>query len=225
MNKFRNTTSAAIVGLCLLPVLAVAGGYQLPAYEKTTFDNGLTVVLMEQHEVPLIAVNIIVGGGAMVDGERSGLAEMTAESLLFGAGQRSKQDLDHQFDFIGAQVSTGATREYSRLRASFAVRDRAVMLPILRDLLRDPTFPAAEFDKYQRRHLAGLSQQKESPRAVISNYFHKLMLGDHPYASVPEGSAETVAEITLADLVQYHEAWYQPQNTIICVVGDLTRAR
>jgi len=206
--------------LLILPVVALAGGYELPAYEKTVLDNGLTVILMEQHEVPLIDVQVLVGGGAMVDGELSGLAGLTAQALLFGAGSRDKQELDRQFDFIGAAVSSRATREYNRLRASFAARDLEIMLPILRDLMLAPTFSADEFDKHQRRQLARLTQQKESPRAVIGNYFHKMLLGDHPYAAVPEGDAASVGRATVADVARYHRSWYQPQNTVLCVVGD-----
>jgi len=209
-----------VLAVVMLPLTALAGGYQLPAYKTSVLDNGLTVVLMEQHEVPLIDVRVIIGGGAMGDGQLSGLAGLTAESLLFGAGDLSKQDLDHQFDFIGARVRSGAGREYNQLQASFAARDQAAMLPVLRDLLLNPTFDADEFAKYQRRQVARLAQQKESPRAVINNYFHKLMLGDHLYAVVPSGDAVSVAETTRDDLVGYHRDWYQPQNAIIYVVGD-----
>jgi predicted Zn-dependent peptidase len=217
------TLQGTTAGLCLLlmlPALATAGGYALPPYEKIVLDNGLAIVLMEQHEVPLIDVNVVIGGGAMGDGEHSGLAGLTAESLLFGAGTRDKATLDRQFDFIGAVVRAGAEREFSRLQASFATRDLDIMLPILVDLLREPTFAADEFAKYQLRQVAQLARQKESPRAVIDNYFHKLLLGGHPYAVVPEGNAEAVQEVTRDDLDAYHRQWYQPQNITLCVVGD-----
>lgn len=210
--------------LLMTPVTVFAGAYTLPPYEKTILDNGLTVILMEQHEVPLVDVQLLVGGGAMVDDGLSGLAGLTAQSLLFGAGSRDKQELDRQFDFIGAQVNSSATREYNLLRASFAVRDLETMIPILRDLMVAPTFDPAEFAKHQRRQLARLTQQKESPRAVIGNYFHKMLLGDHPYAAVPEGDAASVERATVADVTRYYRSWYQPQNTVLCVVGDFEAA-
>ena len=206
--------------LVLIPLTASAGGYSLPDYKTKVLDNGLTVVLMEQHEVPLIALSVITGGGSMVDGDLSGLAGLTAQSLLFGAGDMDKQALDHQFDFIGARVRASANREYNQLQASFAARDGNIMLPILRDLLLNPTFDADEFTKFKRRKVARLSQQKESPRSVINNYYHRLLWGDHAYASVPAGDALAVEKTTREDLVGYHKSWYQPQNTVICVVGD-----
>ena len=206
--------------LVMVPMTSLASGYTLPDFETKVLPNGLTVVLMEQHEVPLIAMHVMVGGGAMVDGELSGLAGVTAQSLLFGAGELNKQALDHQFDFIGARVRSSAHREYSQLQASFAERDSKIMLPILRDLLLSPTFDADELSKFKRRKVAQLSQQKESPRSVINNYYHRLLWGDHPYASVPAGDAAAVEKTTRKDLVQYHNSWYQPQNTVICIVGD-----
>jgi len=217
MKSFK---TALLTVLILIPAAALAGGYQLPEYKTTTLDNGLTIILMEQDEVPLIDVRVIIGGGAMADGDLSGLAGLTAESLLFGAGNLSKQELDQKFDFIGAQVRSTAGREFNQLRCSFAKRDQDTMLPVLRDLLLKPTFNEEEFSKYQRRQVAQLAQQKESPRAVINNYFHKLILDDHPYAVVPSGDAISVKKATRDDLVSYHKNWYQPQNTIICVVGD-----
>lgn len=217
----KNLATFSLLALVLsAPTLTLAGDFRLPDFEKTVLDNGLTVVLLEQHEVPLIDLQVIVGGGAMTDGSKSGLAGLTARALLFGAGERDKQELDRQFDFIGAQVRSSATREYNQLQASFAARDLDTMLPILHDLLLRPTFDAAEFSKHQRRQLARLAQQKESPRAVINNYFHKLMLGNHPYAAVPEGDAVSIGQATAEDLKAYHRTWYQPQNTILCVAGD-----
>ncbi|MFT5315722.1 MAG: zinc protease, partial [Candidatus Krumholzibacteriia bacterium] len=223
MKSLSKSWLSGLLGLLILiPAVCQADGYRLPSYQSTVLKNGLTVVLMEQHEVPLIDVRVAIRGGAMVDGDQSGLSHLTAQSLLFGAGDRNKQELDHQFDFIGASVSASANRDHSQMRASFAVRDLDTMLPILGELLLDPTFDADEFAKFQKRTLAQLGQQKESPRSVISNYYHNLMLGDHPYASVPEGDAETIEGFTRDDLAQFHKDWYQPQNAILCVVGDFS---
>ena len=199
---------------------ADASHFRLPDYRQVRLDNGLTLMLMEQHEVPLIAVDVSLPGGALADHGRSGLAGLTAESLLFGTAELTREELDRQLDFIGARVRSSANKEFNRLSASFAAGDTDLMLPLLADILLRPAFDAAEFDRYQERRLAELTQQKESPRRVIGNYFDKLVFGRHPYAAVADGEAGTVAAVTVDDVRDFHRRWYVPAGAVIAVVGD-----
>lgn len=200
-----------------------ASRFALPAYDKVVLDNGLTLLLMEQHEVPLIDFQVTVRGGALEDGQYPGLAAMTAESLMFGSQSLDKAALENQLDFIGAKVNTDAGKEFSELSASFAANDQGLMLPLLRDLLLLPNFDNGEFKKFKQRYLLRLKQQKESPKAVISNYFGKLLYGEHAYASVVDGNSGSVEQLSIADIKAFHQGNYQPQQTTISVVGDFDR--
>jgi len=196
------------------------GSFRLPEYKAITLDNGLTLLLMEQHEVPLINVNIVVKGGALADGPQSGLARVTAQALMTGTQTMGRVELENQFDFVGARVGSSAEKELNRLTASFAAKDTELMLPLLRDVLLVPAFDDEEFAKLQRRYLSGLTQQKESPRAVIASYFDALMFQGHPYAAAAEGDAQAVGAFNTDDLRGFHGRVYQPQNTAVCVAGD-----
>src|SRR4051794_7032427 len=102
--------------------------FKLPAYEKQVLKNGLTLYLMEQHEVPMINVSIVMPAGAIYDGEKSGLATMTANALMFGTKNMTKQQLEEELDFVGASVNTFASKESAGLTAKFASKDEQKVL-------------------------------------------------------------------------------------------------
>lgn len=209
-----------LLTLLVLSIQLTAQGYKLPAYEKFKLANGLTVYLMEQHEVPVISVSAILPAGAIYDGEKAGLASLTAVSLKHGTKNFSKAKLDEELDFLGASVNTYASKESAGLSAKFAAKDRERILAIIRDLLLEPVFDTAEFSKEKKRLLVSLEQQKESPRSVIGSYFDKFLYGDHVYGNIVQGKPGTVSGLTTADLKAFYTANYRPDGSAISVAGD-----
>ncbi len=194
--------------------------FKVPAYEKTVLKNGLTIYLMEQHEVPMINVSAIMPAGAIYDGVHSGLANMTAEALMHGTKNKSKSQIEEELDFIGASVSTYASKEAAGLSAKFAAKDKDKVLAIIRDVLLTPTFNATEFEKAKKLLLAELEQAKESPRNVIGNYFDQVTYGDHVYANPESGRATTVAKLSVGDAQKFYKTNYIPNGSAIAIVGD-----
>ncbi|KXI28187.1 M16 family metallopeptidase [Paraglaciecola hydrolytica] len=196
-----------------------AAEFTLPKYQKFSLKNGLTLYLLEQHEVPLIDVLVTVKAGAVQDNQ-AGQAMLTADSLLLGTTKLAKPKFEQTMDFVGAQVSSGANLEYSYVKLSMAKVDQDNLLPVLRDVLLSPAFEQAEFDKHKTRYLAQLEQQKESPRQVIKSYFNEVLYAGHPYASSVDGTSASVTAIDLANVKQFHAKWYQPNNSAIVITGD-----
>ncbi|MPY26763.1 insulinase family protein [Shewanella psychropiezotolerans] len=195
------------------------GSFSMPAYEYLVLDNGLTIYLMPQREVPLVTVSAVVRAGSVND-TTSGVAAMTAQSLLLGAAGKSKAEIEQMVDFLGASIYADAGKEGSYIGADFMAKDSDTMLPLIKSLLLSPNFDANEFDKLRQREIAGLSQAKESPRSVISRYFDKLVFGAHPYGNATSGTSESLAELNISQLRAFHKSYYQPRNTAISVVGD-----
>jgi predicted Zn-dependent peptidase len=208
-----------LLGLAL-SVQSIAQDYKLPPYEKFKLKNGLTVYLMEQHEVPMMNVSVILPAGAIYDGEKAGLASLTASGLKYGTKNYPKARLDEELDFIGASVNTSASKESAGLSAKFAVKDKDKVLEIIKELLTQPVFDTLEFAKEKKRVLVGLEQAKESPRSVISSYFDKFLYGDHVYGNVVQGRVSTVSAITVDDLKKFYKENYVPAGSAIAIVGD-----
>ncbi|HUR64740.1 MAG TPA: pitrilysin family protein [Chitinophagaceae bacterium] len=202
----------------------VAQSYKLPKYEKIKLKNGFTVYLMEQHEVPIISVSAIMPAGAIYDGDKAGLASITATALKHGTVKYPKSKLDEELDFVGASINTFASKESAGLSARFATKDKDKVLDLVKEVLTQPIFDAAEFDKEKKRLLVSLEQQKESPRSVISSYFDKFIYGDHVYGNVVQGKISTVSAIKVDDLKKFYEENYLPEASAISIAGDFNTA-
>ncbi|WP_236701378.1 M16 family metallopeptidase [Thalassomonas viridans] len=219
VNTSVNTLILLLLSLTSLQAFAA---YQLPEYEKLTLDNGLTLYLMSQREVPLIDVSLVVKTGAVNDGEQAGLTRLTTENIAMGSRALSKSQLENKLDFIGADLYNTTNLEFSQLGASFASKDKELVLTLLRDLAVSPRFDSQEFDRFKKRHLLEIEQNKESPKSVIDFYFNQLLFGPSGYGANAMGNAASISAITLADIKAYHHKWYQPKNAALIVVGDFT---
>lgn len=197
-----------------------AGNFKLPSYEKINLNNGLTIYLMEQHEVPLIYVSALIPCGAVYDGNKNGLAFLTSESLLFGTKNYTKKQIEETFEFYGADISTSASAEFIKVTLSFAKQDQEKLLPIFQDILLSPTFPEEEVQKRKQRLLVELVQAKESPRQVIRTYFNKFLFNEHEFGNPIQGIKSTIQEITSDDLQNYYSSFFDPSNSTIALVGD-----
>ncbi|MEJ7766846.1 MAG: pitrilysin family protein [Chitinophagaceae bacterium] len=195
--------------------------YKLPPFEKTVLKNGLTIYLMEQHEVPVIDVSVIMPAGAIYDNpQQSGIAVMTAASLKLGTKNMSKAKLEEELDFLGAEVATDDSKESAYLKAKFAAKDSEKVLNIIRDILLTPVFDTTEFEKQKKLLVAQLERAKESPRNVIGEYFDQVMYRGHVYSNPTNGTIATVTRLTAADAQKFYKTYYIPNGSAFAIVGD-----
>lgn len=198
----------------------VKAQYKLPAYEKFKLSNGLTVYLMEKHEVPVISLSAIFPAGAIYDGSKAGLASITANTLMTGSVNLPKAKLDEELDFMAANIDMFSSKEFSGLRSKFASKYKNRVLDIIKNILLNPAFDKSEFEKEKSRTLVNLEQAKESPRAVIASYFDKAVYGNHVYGNVVSGTTSSVKGISIDDVKRFYNENYYPEGSAIAVVGD-----
>ncbi len=216
----KNRLFSLITGLLMLSIGAQAQEFKLPNYQTVQLPNGLTLYLMEQQEVPLISVSAVLPAGSIYESAKPGLAAVTADALVFGAGKRSKQEIEEALDFVGASVNSWADKETANLQASFAKKDADLVLGIIKDMLVNPRFDQAEWQKLQSRLIVEYDQAKESPRNVISSYYDTFVFGSHPYGRSSLGTKEGLQNISAADLQGFYQQHYQPGAAAMAVVGD-----
>ena len=214
-----------IVLLAMISLSAVAqNNFKVPKYEKFVLKNGLTVFLMEQHEVPLINVSAVFDAGTIHDGESYGRASMTADALLFGTQKYTKAQIEEATDFVGASLSTYAGKDNSGISSSFAAKDQDKLFDILQQIMMFPVFDTNEFNKHKQRTLLALTQQKESPRSVIGNYFNAFIFNKFPYATPNDGTKSTVEKLSTEDVKAFYKSNYTTGKGAIAVVGDFKTA-
>ncbi|TDD93913.1 M16 family metallopeptidase [Flavobacterium cellulosilyticum] len=218
----KNTNQKLLLVLFILTISCTlsAQSFKLPSYSSFKLANGLTVSLMEQHDVPIISVSAILPAGAIYDNEKAGLASITAMALKHGTKNFPKVKLDEELDFLGANLNTYATKEFAGLSSDFASKDQSKVLTIIKEVLLNPTFDTAEFEKEKSRLIVTLGQQKESPRSVIGAYFDTLLFGNHVYGNVVSGNKTTVGNLTVKDIKDFYKSNYNPNEASINIVGD-----
>lgn len=221
--KYLNIKTVALFCLLIVTNISlVAQNYKLPKYTSFKLPNGLTINLMEQHDVPVISISAIIPAGAIYDGDKAGLASLTATALKHGTQNFSKANIDEQIDFIGATINTYASKEFAGVSAKFAAKDSEKVLTILKEIMLNPTFNAEEFEKEKSRLLVELEQKKESPRAVIGTYFEKLIYGNHVYGNSISGTIASVGNLTVNDVKDFYNNNYFPNESAISIVGDFS---
>ncbi len=201
------------------------GALKLPPYRKVKLKNGMTLLLMEQREIPLISFSFIVRTGSTADpAGREGAASLVAELLRKGAKTRSADQLSAELDFIGGQFGASATLDYTGGRAEFLKKDLSKGLELLADALLSPTFPQDEVTKLLKQRLDGVRAAKDQAQGVIGSYFNSYLFGDHPYGRPTGGDEKSLAAISREDVVKFYDAYYTPSNTILAAAGDFNAA-
>jgi zinc protease len=218
----KATFAATLTVACAAP--AGAAEFRLPAFVTVTLPNGLTVYLMERHEVPLISVRAVVKAGAVYDAKQAGLSNLTGDALLLGSKLHNKKAIDDAFDFRGARLAGGAGIEQSTVQANFSRADAAALLPLFAEIVQQPSFDEAELTKLRERKVNGLKQAKEAPRNVVANYYRAMLFGDSPYAIPASGTVSSVAALKRGDVQGYYQHYYRPDNAAVIVVGDFQAA-
>lgn len=214
-----------LVGGGAATVCAQEGALKLPPYEKVQLPNGLTLLLMEQHEVPLVSFDFIVRAGSVADpAGKEGVASMTADLLRKGTKRRTADQISGELDFVGGVLSTDATYDYTSGRAEFVKKDIAKGLDLLADVLLNPTFPPDETTKMQRQRIDEVKAAKDEAAEVIGIYYNAYLFGRHPYGRPSEGDEKTLAAITRDDVAKFYQTYYTPANTILAVAGDFDAA-
>ncbi len=211
-----------IITLFIIAALNIASyaQFKLPQYEKIELENGLTIYLMEKHEVPLISFSAVFNAGAERDGKLSGIASFTAEALRFGTAGYTKNQIDSLFNFYGSNLSTYARIDYAGLSTTIMKENVNELLPLIKEVMSSPTFPEEEINKRQQRWLAELDQAKESPRSVIGSYYNKLIYGDAPYGNPVNGTKAGIGSLTRNAIEEFYNFNYSPGSIAISVVGD-----
>ena len=222
------TTLLLSVTAVLSTAVPVAHGADitLPAARIVTLPNGARLILAEKRDVPLISFSAYVQGGALTDPVgKEGLAALTAEMLRKGAGKRSAQQIAYEIDTSGAVFGMGAGTEVTWISGEFLERDEGLMVDLLRDILRNPTFPDSEFVKLKQQSIDALKSQKDNPNNLLSEYGTAFAMAGHPYARPVEGDETTIARITREDVLAAYRSHYGGDRLILSIVGDFDPKR
>ena len=221
MKKTAGFAMALALLLIVLAATAQAQKLQMPPHEKVVLPNGLTVLLLEKHSVPMVNVAGIIKTGALADpAGLEGLASTTAGLLRKGTKTRTAQQFAEDIDFIGGSFDADAGADYTSFAAEFLSKDTAKGLELISDAVLHPTFSQAEVDKLLAQSIDGVKSAKDSAREVMFAYYQGYLYNGRGYGRPTSGDENSLKKIQRDAIEKFYEAYYTPGNTILAVAGD-----
>ncbi|MFQ5646953.1 MAG: M16 family metallopeptidase [bacterium] len=219
MTFTKKLSQLLITGLivCLFPSLVSA----LSRPERMVLDNGLVLIVLEQHALPFVVMELSVKAGSVFDPPgKSGLASLTADLLNEGTGKRSALQISEEIDYVGGSLSSGGGLDYAEMNLKVLKKDLSTGFELLSDCLTNPAFSQKELERVRKETIASIIEQKDDPHSVAGKAFKKLVYPGHPYRFSPEGEEDTLPEITRNDVTGFYKKYYHPDNALLVVVGD-----
>ena len=164
------------------PKLGPPPSLRLPPIRHLALSNGIKVLLLEKHDVPLVQVDLVIRAGALMDPEgKTGLASMTASMLTEGAGSRNALEFADAIDFLGDEISATSGFSITGISLHTPLTKLDSALALLADVTRRPLFPAGELERLRKERLTSLVEWREEPRMLASILFNHTLYGEHPY--------------------------------------------
>jgi zinc protease len=190
--------------------------------KQMNLGNGATLLISEQHQLPMVTLAIAFDAGARRDPKsKSGLAELTAQSLTEGTREMTAKQVDEKIDFMGSSLAIQAGQDYANAQITTLKRYWPDTLHLLAAVLTRPGLRDADIMRKRGELIAGLNSQAEQPGYVGEITFKKLLFGDEPYGRPPEGTPESVATLSAQDVRQFYRQYYRLDRAVIAVVGDV----
>ena len=217
--------SANSVDRSNMPGSEATPSFTPPVPLRTSLSNGLNIVTLNRPGIPLVSLGLLMRAGAITDPtDKPGLADLTASLLPEGTPTRSSQQISEEMEFLGAQLSSGANREYNTLSTETLTANWEQALDILADVTRNATFPQKEFDRLQSQHLVDLGRISDNPVTIASRASRAILFGpETSYGHPLSGNEKSIQDMTRDDVVAHFNANYGPGNATLMVVGDLTQ--
>jgi len=213
-------------------------GASLPGSHNITrviLDNGITILAYENFAAQSVVISGTIRAGALCEPRsRSGLANMTAGSLMRGTQNRSFDTIHSTLEDIGADLDIGAGIHSTSFNGKALAEDLPVLIDLLNDILRYPTFPVGQVERLRGEILTGLQYRQHDTRYRANRAFREhLYPDDHPYHYSTRGTLQTIPEIQVNDLVAFQRDHYGPEGMNLVIVGaakaaeaiDIARAR
>lgn len=199
---------------------------RFPTFERATLSNGMKVLLASRDAVPVVNFTLVVDAGYAADQFAApGLTSLAMNMLDEGTTSRTSLEISDEARRLGANISTGSNLDFSNVSLS-AIKDQLEpSLDLFADIILNPSFPEADFNRLKQEQIARIQQERVTPIQMALRVFPRLLYGEgHAYALPLTGSGTEadVQAISRDDLVAFHRTWFRPNNAMMVVVGDIT---
>ena len=197
---------------------------QFPPFQEAALPNGMTLLLVENHEQPSLSVTLSFRAGTAYDpAGKEGLSAIVAELLTKGTPTRTAEQIAATIEGVGGSLNAGGGEDFFTVSTD-VISDRAdLAFELLGDVTRRATFPAEELELARTRYLSALEVEMSQPENVATRVFAKEMYGRHPYGR--SATPASYKAITRDDVVGFARRRLRPSGALLVVAGDMTLPR
>ncbi len=182
--------------------------------------NGIIVLSRPNFNSPTLSIKGYLHSGSYYDpDEKLGLGYLTAHGLMNGTLNHDFQSLYNEIESVGARLAFSAGTLTTSFSAHCLNEDLSLILKLIAESLRTPTFPEKEFSRQKTQLLTGLAIRAQDTAAMAALLFDQIIYAGHPYQRPDEGYPETVQRITRDDLINFYQQTYGPRKMVVVVVG------
>jgi len=213
------STKETALDRSIRPSASEAKELKIGEHEEFTLENGMKVYVIENHKLPTISYSLSFDIDPIVEGDKAGYKSMVGDMLEAGTKNRTKEQLNKEVDFIGANVGA-----YSRgVYASGLSKYNSKLMDILADITLNPVFPEDELQKSITESVTAIKSNATDADAIMSDVKSVIVYGQgHPYGEFM--SEESLKNIKLEDVKGYYNTYFKPNNALLTIVGDITKS-
>jgi zinc protease len=220
------TNAASPIDRSKLPEVPAAAEGKLPTLQRATLSNGLKIVVAERHDTPIVDATMLFDAGYAADQFGSpGAASLTMTLLTDGTRTRDALQISDDLQRLGAQLQAGSDLDASTIFLSALKPKLDDSLALFADVILNPSFPDADFQREKKLLLARIEQEKVQPVPIALRVLPALVYGkDHAYGNplTGSGTSASVGRIVREDLIKFHGTWIKPNAATLVVAGDTT---
>ncbi len=193
---------------------------------REVLPNGIVVLARSNFNSPSVSIGGYIHTGSLFDpDEKLGLADFAASALMRGTAKHSFDELYNQLESVGASLGFDSGLHTTSFHGRALEEDLLLLLGLLSETMRHPTFPKDEVEKLRHQLLTGLAIRMQDTSDMADITFDEILYHGHPYARSEDGNPETIKAITRADLVKYHQRCFGPRGMTIAIVGAVEPKR
>jgi predicted Zn-dependent peptidase len=215
-------TPTATIDLTKPPVLGSPPALTSPQISTRELTNGLKIVVLEQHELPLVDVLLQVRSGGESDpAGKMGTAALVAAMLTEGTTNRTALQIADQAAYLGIQLNATSGWEQSTISLHTPIAQLDSAMALFGDVALRPSFPTADLERVRKVRLTALQQLRDRAPAIADRAFAKAVFGEHPYGRPLAGTEGSLASISRDEVQRFYSTYYRPNNATLLVVGDV----
>lgn len=216
-------TAASAADRVQPPVPGPAIAPTLPTPVERKLANGMKLVVIERHVLPIVTTYLVAGGGSSTDpAARAGLAETTASVFTKGTTTRSAPDVARTIETLGGSIGADATRDGMFLQLTVKSDELSKAMDVFADVAMHPAFSNEELERQRAQALDGLTVAYKTPGQLSSMIASRALYGDGPYGKPADGTPQSLATITRDDMVAAYRQRWRPDALTLVVAGDIS---